>query len=259
MVSTEHVSLGGAILVSVTGDIRAGTVTFLGRTHALTQGARSMYAFVGVGVLDTPGQETLAVDLETSNGSQGHLEASIEVAPTQWTIDNVTFAPGQAESLLNPEVVAAERALLDSVYAVTTPEKLWDGPWWVPVDGPVTGVFGEQRSINGGTPSGNHGGTDISAIPGTPVKAANSGRVVMARELAVRGNMVIIDHGGGLFTGYGHMSTFAVSEGQEVVAGEVIGAVGNTGLSTGAHLHWEVSAGGILVDAWRFADGSNGF
>jgi len=120
-------------------------------------------------------------------------------------------------------------------------------------------VFGEQRSINGGTPSGNHGGTDISAIPGTPVKAANSGRVAMARELSVRGNMVIIDHGGGLFTGYGHMSSFAVSEGQEVAAGEVIGAVGNTGLSTGAHLHWEVSAGGILVDAWRFADGSNGF
>jgi murein DD-endopeptidase MepM/ murein hydrolase activator NlpD len=91
------------------------------------------------------------------------------------------------------------------------------------------------------------------------VLATNSGRVVMARQMALRGNMVIIDHGGGLLSGYGHMSAFAVAEGQTVQAGDIIGYVGNTGLSTGAHLHWEMAAGGIVVDALRFTDGTDGF
>jgi murein DD-endopeptidase MepM/ murein hydrolase activator NlpD len=83
--------------------------------------------------------------------------------------------------------------------------------------------------------------------------------VAMVRQLNLRGNMIIIDHGGGLFSGYAHLSSFAVAEGQTVAAGDVIGAVGNTGLSTGSHLHWEMSVGGILVDGLRFADGSDGF
>jgi murein DD-endopeptidase MepM/ murein hydrolase activator NlpD len=83
--------------------------------------------------------------------------------------------------------------------------------------------------------------------------------VVLAEPLAVRGNMVIIDHGGGVFSGYGHLSGFAVSAGQGVNGGDVIGYVGNTGLSTGAHLHWEMSVHGILVDALRWVDGRNGF
>ena len=84
-------------------------------------------------------------------------------------------------------------------------------------------------------------------------------KVVLARQMQVRGNMVIIDHGGGLFSGYAHLSAFNVAEGQMVEAGEVIAMSGNTGLSTGAHLHWEMSSGGILLDALRFTDGSNGF
>jgi murein DD-endopeptidase MepM/ murein hydrolase activator NlpD len=71
--------------------------------------------------------------------------------------------------------------------------------------------------------------------------------------------MVIIDHGGGLFSGYAHLNAYVVSEGQSVKTGDIIGYVGSTGLSTGAHLHWEMAANGIVVDALRFTDGSNGF
>ena len=123
----------------------------------------------------------------------------------------------------------------------------------------LSGRFGEQRSFNGGPVGGHHGGTDYAADEGTPVIATSGGRVVVARQLAVRGNMVIIDHGGGVLSGYAHLSTFAVAEGQLVDAGQVIAFVGSTGLSTGAHLHWEMSVHGILVDALRFIDGSNGF
>ena len=114
--------------------------------------------------------------------------------------------------------------------------------------------------MDAGTP--NYQYTDFTGATGTwyyQVRATNAGRVVMARHLEIRGNMVIVDHGGGLFSGYAHLSAITVQEGQAVQAGDLIGLVGNTGLSTGAHLHWEMSAAGVLVDAVRFADGSNGF
>ena len=123
----------------------------------------------------------------------------------------------------------------------------------------VTTRFGEQRSYNGTPASGHHSGTDLGANEGAPIAATNSGRVAMARQLRVRGNMVVVDHGGGVYSGYAHMNSFAVAEGQAVASGDLLGYVGSTGLSTGAHLHWEIAAGGILVDGFRFLDGSNGF
>jgi murein DD-endopeptidase MepM/ murein hydrolase activator NlpD len=71
--------------------------------------------------------------------------------------------------------------------------------------------------------------------------------------------MVIIDHGGGLFSGYAHLSQINVTEGQMVTAGDIIGLVGTTGLSTGPHLHWEMASQGVWLDALRFTDGTNGF
>ncbi len=91
------------------------------------------------------------------------------------------------------------------------------------------------------------------------MKATNRGRVVLAQQLQVRGNMVIIDHGGGLYSGYAHLSSFNVSEGQMVEAGDIVGMSGNTGLSTGPHLHWEMAIDGVWLDALRFTDGTNGF
>jgi len=259
LLSTNDVYQAGVVLVSVVGETSGGTVTFLGRKFQLTQGKQSMYAFVGVDAEDPIGPSPLKVDFTLKTGSKGSLTATVNVLKTQWTVDSLTFSEAQTEALLDPKVVDAENQALAQVYATYTPQKLWDGVWQVPTQGSLTARFGEQRSINGSAPSGHHGGTDIGAAQGTPVIATNNGRVVMARQMALRGNMVIIDHGGGLLSGYGHMSAFAVAEGQVVQAGDIIGYVGNTGLSTGAHLHWEISAGGVLVDALRFTDGTNGF
>jgi murein DD-endopeptidase MepM/ murein hydrolase activator NlpD len=78
--------------------------------------------------------------------------------------------------------------------------------------------------------------------------AANSGRVAVAQALQLRGNSVVIDHGSGVFSGYHHLAEIMVIEGQEVVQGDVIGTVGDSGLSTGPHLHWEVIVQGTRVD-----------
>ena len=76
--------------------------------------------------------------------------------------------------------------------------------------------------------------------------------VVLAEPLTVRGNAVILDHGRGVFTGYWHLSEIKVEADQVVNAGDVLGLVGTTGLSTGAHLHWELRIDGVAVDPMQF-------
>jgi hypothetical protein len=258
MLSTLSVYQSGAVLVSVTGAVTSGNVTFLGRQYPLTKGTKSMFTFAGVDTEDPTGPAAIKVDFLTPNGSKGTLSDTVTVLHTPWTVDSLQFSD-ETSQLLDPKIVNDELALLHSIYTKVTPEKYWSGDWLLPVDGPLTARYGEQRSINGSAPSGHHGGTDLAADKGTPVKATNAGRVVLARQLQVRGNMVIIDHGGGLYSGYAHFSAIQVSEGQMVKQGDIIGLSGDTGLVTGPHLHWEMAIDGILLDALRFTDGTNGF
>jgi hypothetical protein len=258
VLSTLEVYQAGAVLVSVTGPVASGQVTFLGRSYPLTRGAKSMYSFVAVDTDDPTGPQPLKVDFTQTNGSKGTLSDTLTVLKTQWTVESVDFDETTSQ-LLDPTIVNNELALLHGIYTKVTPEKLWTNGWIAPVPGQLTARYGEQRSINGSAPSGHHGGTDLAADTGTPVKAANAGRVVLARPLQVRGNLVIIDHGGGLFSGYAHLSEIKVSEGQLVAQGDVLGLSGATGLVTGPHVHWEMALDGVLLDALRFTDGSNGF
>jgi murein DD-endopeptidase MepM/ murein hydrolase activator NlpD len=97
-----------------------------------------------------------------------------------------------------------------------------------------------------------HTGTDIVAPSGTPIHAAGAGVVIMAGWNTAYGNMVIIDHGGGVSSLYGHQSSLNVTEGESVQANQVIGYVGSTGWSTGPHLHFEVREGGNPTDPLGF-------
>jgi hypothetical protein len=97
-----------------------------------------------------------------------------------------------------------------------------------------------------------HDGVDFAASLATPVKAAHSGRVVSAGPAGGYGNFVTIDHGGGVVTGYAHLSVIRVQVGQQVVAGQVIALSGNTGTSTGPHLHFNVRVSGSFVDPIPF-------
>jgi murein DD-endopeptidase MepM/ murein hydrolase activator NlpD len=110
-----------------------------------------------------------------------------------------------------------------------------------PVSGPVTSPFGYRWGRL-------HAGIDIGVPYGTPIHAAASGRVVLAGWTGGYGNYTCIDHGGGLATCYGHQSSYTVSSGAQVAQGQVIGYVGNTGHSFGAHLHFEVRINGTPVD-----------
>ena len=106
----------------------------------------------------------------------------------------------------------------------------------------ITSIFGYRDSPTAGA-SSNHGAVDI-AVSYVPVLAPADGKVIIARYLSGYGNYVMIDHGDGYYTGFGHLSAFSVSQGQTVSRGQKIATSGNTGISTGPHLHYEVYIGG---------------
>jgi murein DD-endopeptidase MepM/ murein hydrolase activator NlpD len=116
-----------------------------------------------------------------------------------------------------------------------------------PVTGTITSPFGWRPNPFGGAPE-FHQGLDIAAPTGTTVTAAAGGTVIMAQWYGGYGNYILIDHGGGYSTGYGHLSAIYVATGQTVQRGQAIGAVGSTGQSTGPHLHFEVRIAGKPVD-----------
>jgi murein DD-endopeptidase MepM/ murein hydrolase activator NlpD len=122
------------------------------------------------------------------------------------------------------------------------PIKQGSGQLIWPVNGPITGVFGEQR------PGHIHSGVDIAVPEGTPIRAADSGRVALMGWVGGYGNYTCIQHTATMSTCYGHQSRFATSNGASVSQGQVIGYSGNTGNSTGPHLHFEVRINGSPVD-----------
>lgn len=137
---------------------------------------------------------------------------------------------------------------LREFYATVTPERLWRGNFGLPLGGTrKAGNFGRRRILNG-EPGSPHTGVDFSAPAGTPVHAVQRGRVVLAENLFFSGNTVLLDHGLGIYTLYGHFESTAVSVGDLVEAGTILGRVGATGRATGPHLHWGLVVNGARVN-----------
>jgi len=127
-----------------------------------------------------------------------------------------------------------------------TPQ-LWSQPFERPRSSRITSGFGSGRLFNGRL-SSSHGGVDFAGQPGDPVRAANRGVVALVDNFFLAGNVVYIDHGGGVVTGYFHLTEATVAVGDTVERGQQIGIVGATGRVTGPHLHWSARYGEHTVD-----------
>ncbi|MGQ9553481.1 MAG: LysM peptidoglycan-binding domain-containing protein [Anaerolineae bacterium] len=206
-------------------------------------------AYLGVPAIAEPGfrQVQLLVDGEPQQ------IVAIPVLADDFPVERLVLTP-ETTKLLDPEIVQRENDKLGAVTEPFTAEILWRGPFRLPLDGnpPVISRFGTRRAYNDGPVASYHGGTDFSGIAGTPVHASARGRVVLAEALNVRGNAVILDHGAGIYTMYCHLDSIIAKVGDVLEAGESVGLLGNTGLSTGAHLHWEMRVQGERVDPMRW-------
>ncbi len=203
----------------------------------------------------------LGIDLETRPGSYPVILKGIDETGKTVFAQDVLIVTGKkfpTRSLAvedkyvapPPDVLARikeEKEKVDAIFALITPERLWQGPFRLPVAGSVISAFG-KRSIYNGQPRSPHTGVDFRGGTGTPVHSPNEGRIVLAANLYYSGNAIIVDHGLGLYSYFGHMSAFSVKEGDLVKTGDVLGQIGATGRVTGPHLHWTVRLVGTRVD-----------
>jgi murein DD-endopeptidase MepM/ murein hydrolase activator NlpD len=179
--------------------------------------------------------------LEVARGVKEGALASLESAHREYAGEAAALAAQSSELAAQIQAAQAspERTASSLGGAVESTQSASGFIW--PVSGPVVSPFGMRWGRM-------HEGIDISAGTGTPVAAAAAGTVISVGYMGGYGNLVVIDHGGGLATAYAHLSGYAVGSGQSVSQGQVVGYVGCTGHCYGPHLHFEVRVNGAAVD-----------
>ncbi|MBI4465257.1 MAG: M23 family metallopeptidase [Acidobacteria bacterium] len=224
--------------------------TVFGRTFAFFPDASGTTWIGLVGIdLDVPPAKH-EVQLQGSWPDIGEIQGRYLLSvkdkrfPTRRLTVDENYVTPPAEQL---ERIQRESERVSAIFGTNSEERYWKGSFLRPVPGAATSNFG-KRSIFNGQPRSPHGGMDFRAAQGTPVHAPNAGKVVLAENLYFAGNVVILDHGLGLYSYFAHLSRITVSEGDLVSRGAVIGQVGATGRVTGPHLHWSLRLSGTRVD-----------
>jgi murein DD-endopeptidase MepM/ murein hydrolase activator NlpD len=206
-------------------------------------------AFVGIALATKPGAK-VRVEAELAGGRRERFE--IDVAPKRYASQHLTVPRDQVEvSAENLARYERERAHLDGVlraFSASPPATL---AMLQPAPGRRSSSFGLRRYFNGQARN-PHTGMDIAAPAGTPVIAANAGRVIDTGDYFFPGRTVILDHGQGLLSLYTHLSAIDTTVADPVSAGTVIGKVGATGRVTGPHLHFAVYLNAVAVDPALF-------
>ena len=228
-------------------------ITFMGRPVKVATLENDHYAaMLGIHAMSEPDVYELMIRLIRGDASVLEYPIQFEVIEGDYGFETVDI-PNERQDLLDGGTVQAELDKVATIMSQFTPEAYFDGLWSLPAPGSVTSAFGTRRSYNGSETLTFHGGADFGGAIGTQITAPAAGTVVLVEPLLVRGNVVIIDHGWGVYTGYWHQRESYVTTGQFVQKGDVIGAIGSTGLSTGAHLHWEMWVSGVQVDPLQWA------
>lgn len=202
---------------------------------------------IGIDLDTKPARYSVVVTGTTAAGpieTTHVLNVAAKTFPTRRLTVDPDFVNPPASALPRIEAESKEQA---AIWAAPSPTRLWTTPFVRPVPQVANSAFG-TRSVFNGQPRNAHSGADFLSPAGTPVKAPNAGRVVLAKNLYYSGNCVIIDHGLGVFTYFAHFSRIDVAVGDVVTTGQVVGLVGATGRVTGAHLHWTLRVAGARVD-----------
>jgi murein DD-endopeptidase MepM/ murein hydrolase activator NlpD len=201
-------------------------------------------ALVGIDLDTKPGTYRLRISRDTGAAP---TTRTLRVVPKQFRVRRLRVPRGFVDP--PPEAVeqiVRDTASLAEAYARVTPRQ-WSGPFVLPVDGQPTSNFG-TRSFYNGQRRAPHAGVDFVGAPGTPVRAANHGRVVIAAPMYFTGNTIVVDYGDRLLSVFAHLSELRAKAGDTVEPTTIVGLVGATGRVTGPHLHWSVRLNGARVD-----------
>ncbi|MBI5700692.1 M23 family metallopeptidase [Candidatus Saganbacteria bacterium] len=248
VVAHSEVFQGRCFIVFVSGspEVESGIVKFNGRAYKLYQYEDGLRAIVGTMPEEKIGVYPVNVEAYLKNGETETFDSSIYVSQFKYPIEKFFLKPSKSK-LRAPSIVNNEWASIEALLTKESPKKLWDGLFAKPVPGITTMPFGTREFVNN-KPRSRHRGWDMRAAAGTRILAPNSGIVVFADFLKAFGGTVVIDHGQGVNTLYFHFSKVLAKVGQEVSTGDLLGLSGNTGISSGPHLHWGMSVHNIRVE-----------
>jgi murein DD-endopeptidase MepM/ murein hydrolase activator NlpD len=207
------------------------------RTHWL--------AVIGISLSHTPGNYSVQVD--------GKITMSFEIEQMDYETQYLTVTNKRQVNPTEQDLVRIrrERAEMDQGFVNWDDSSSPVAGFILPTTGVVSSPFGLKRFFNN-QPRSPHSGLDLAAAEGAPIVAPAKGKVAVTGNYFFNGNTVLLDHGHGLVSMYCHMSRIDVTAGDVVAAGEMLGAVGQTGRVTGPHLHWSVSLNNARVDPTLF-------
>ena len=180
--------------------------------------------------------------LKFTNTKTGNITTKdIQIVARDFRVQRLKVSSSIESSTRTEEGNKEYRKYFNPSRDISSPVKYYTEPFILPTKGRLTTEFGESRTVNGALTSYRHAGLDIAAPRNTDVLSTNRGKVTLAMPLILTGNSIVIDHGEGLFSVYFHLDKLFVTQGELVERGQLIGAVGSTGFSTGPHLHFTMS------------------
>ena len=245
--------LGETLVVNITASpgkttppiVKVGSKTY----PAFEIGANLFRAMIPTTPLEKPGDREVTISDNTDT-----TKLKISVADRKFPLQRINFSPGKS----GIEATELELKQVAALKAIVSADKLWDGKFIAPNRGRTSSPYGVRRTYNGELATDYyHRGLDYAGGYGSPVIAPAGGKVVLVgyekKGFRVHGNAVGVDHGQGLVSIFMHLSKITVEEGQMLAPGDRLGAIGNTGSSTGPHLHWGLYVNGVSVDPvqWR--------
>jgi murein DD-endopeptidase MepM/ murein hydrolase activator NlpD len=191
----------------------------------------------------------LALSVTWADGRQERFSADLPIKKRKYPVQKLKVA----QKFVSPppemaEKIKRDRAELRAAVSGFSPVRSISLPFKRPVPGEVTSLYGMRRVFNN-VPKNPHKGVDFDAKEGDPVAALDEGVVVLAANHYYSGNIVIVDHGLGVYSSYLHLSAIKVVKGQKIGRGDIIGAIGSTGRVTGPHLHLSLYVQGVSVNA----------
>lgn len=245
------------VVVRPPGPLMSLSGKFLGRRIYFSRAGDAGTEWSGWAVVsldDEPRPAVIDLEGKRADGEAIAGAHAVTIEARRFPTEKLTVEPKFVEP---PKAVQArierERKELAEIYASRRPAAPPAAPFVRPVPGEPTGVFGSRRVFNE-QPRAPHSGVDLRAATGTPVLASGPGTVALAKDLYFSGLTVILDHGGGLFTLYAHLSRLDVEPGETVEAGAKVGLSGATGRVTGPHLHWGAKIGSEIFDPRALLD-----
>lgn len=242
---------GDVVLVTVVPSGPAATIegTAFGQRVAFwrSEAGAEWQGLVGIPLDTSATSHDLLVKATGPAGATASRSLPLRVQAKQFATRRLTVDPRFVDPPADQvERILREQALLNETFLTVT-ERLWRGAFVGPVPGRPNSSFGRLTEFNK-EPRGRHQGADYAVGTGTPVRAPNAGRIVIADDLYFSGNTIVLDHGSGLFSLFAHLSRMSLPRGAIVAKGEKVGEVGATGRVTGPHLHWAVRLGEVSVD-----------